>query len=515
MPKRSKEVPFMVKKVPLDYYPPRYQANFQSMPILYLELLENKQKVKKELRNKEYEPPVDRVEMASVSVPTTYQAEAEPVTETDKDFEVKEYEDESTTTKKVRGKNIKILDLTEPTDTPQKEYVEEPKRKDEGESERRGSDAELEEKRKYEEDDYKKVEPRIENRELDEDREVRSRLEQRFSKLKQEYKSRSNRESDKDNTYSRTSSRSDKYESIQNKLTELREVTKEEFQETNLPIENSDNDVSSEVKNEEAKNEEDTSSETQKKLMDMFSQDKSSPQLITSSISSNVSFQKSESFIPPTLSQINNGVVRDNKGVRDMSKGISKQEEEDEVQKREYLDKFAILKRKYKEFKVPEFSPYTDIGTMKRTYESALKQLNLDSSVETYKKYLIGGFMATQWVVNKFLKIDMTGFAEQQILSMNQYDTLLVELGEKQRFQVPSQLPVELKLLLLVGFNAIIFIVSKMFLKSSGDNILGSINKMAEKAKPATPQAPKPHMKGPSMDDLADIENLVKKSKKD
>ena len=123
--------------------------------------------------------------------------------------------------------------------------------------------------------------------------------------------------------------------------------------------------------------------------------------------------------------------------------------------------------------------------------------------------------MATQWVVNKFLKIDMTGFAEQQILSMNQYDTLLVELGEKQRFQVPSQLPVELKLLLLVGLNAIIFIVSKMFLKSSGDNILGSINKMAEKAKPTTPQAPKPHMKGPSMDDLTDIENLVKKSKKD
>ena len=140
-------------------------------------------------------------------------------------------------------------------------------------------------------------------------------------------------------------------------------------------------------------------------------------------------------FVPPTLSQINNGVVRDNKGVRDMTRGLSKQEDEEDAERRLYLDKFSILKRKYKDFKMPEFSPYSDISIMKRTYDSAVKQLHLDSTVETYKKYLIGGFTLTQFLFSKFLKMDMTGFAEQQILSMNQYEQVLVEIGEKSYFK--------------------------------------------------------------------------------
>jgi hypothetical protein len=196
---------------------------------------------------------------------------------------------------------------------------------------------------------------------------------------------------------------------------------------------------------------------------------------------------------------------------------VSKQEEDEDMEKRMYLDKFAILKRKYKEFKVPEFSHYSDVNTMKKTYESAVKQLHLDSTVETYKKYLIGGFTLTQFLFNKFLKIDMTGFAEQQILSMNQYEQVLVEIGEKSYFKAPSKMSPEIKLLFLIGFNAVLFLVSKMILKASGDNILGSINKLSEKKQEQPQSQPqKVHMRGPSMDDLTNMENLIKnKTKKE
>lgn len=557
MPRSREKKSLIVKKVPLDYYPDRFQSNFPSMPILYLELLENKQKVKKDLRNKEYVPPIDRVEMANVNVPTTNQAENQTVNEIDKDFELKEYEEDSTTMKKFGKKNIKILDLTEPDS----EKISQSSIQKEDQQEHTTNLQNDEKSRELPKDEkpYTKElsnrhtppskETRQQEREEEsnkindnEDEIIRRRLEKRFNIIKEEYSKSRSRE-DRKNYESNRSTPSSKYENIQSKLlssntskyeqySENKDTSKDERRkETRTEEESSSNDRNDQESRKDStrseyREENETSdqtitseddSETHKKLLEMFSQSSSTATNSNYSFSqqqSSSSSQKQEPFIPPTLSQINNGVVRDNKGVRDITRGISKQEEEEEITKRDYLDKFAILKRKYKDFKMPELSPYSDIGTMKRTYDSAVKQLHLDSNVETYKKYLIGGFSLTQFLFTKFLKIDMTGFAEQQILSMNQYEQILVDIGEKSYFKAPSQMAPEFKLVLLIGFNAVIFLISKMIFKASGDNILASINKMAEK-KDTTSQNQKPHMKGPSMDDLNDLESIIKKSKKE
>ena len=110
MPPKKDKNKIVVRKVPLDYYPERYHASFPPMPILYLELLENKQKVKKDLKNKDYVPPVDRIELSN-QVPTPEQAESQVDKEIDKDFELKEYEEDNTVMKKVGKKSIKILEL--------------------------------------------------------------------------------------------------------------------------------------------------------------------------------------------------------------------------------------------------------------------------------------------------------------------------------------------------------------------------------------------------------------------
>ena len=112
----KKHKTFKVVKVPLDYFPNSQPANFPPMPILYLELLENKDKVKKEFRNKDYIPPQERI-MES-NIPTTNQAESQNQTyqEIDKDFVIQDYSSEYPEQKSGFKKRepLKILDLSEP-----------------------------------------------------------------------------------------------------------------------------------------------------------------------------------------------------------------------------------------------------------------------------------------------------------------------------------------------------------------------------------------------------------------
>lgn len=542
MPPKKDKNKIVVKKVPLDYYPERFHSSFPPMPILYLELLENKQKVKKDLKNKDYIPPVDRIELSN-QVPTPEQAESQVDKEIDKDFELKEYEEDNTVMKKVGKKSIKILDLTEP-DKEKKEEINEDKKYEfyESSNDQESYNYKEEAPREDRKESREKDKPRSrDDDDIDYDK-IKKRLEQRYDKIKEEYRTSRQSRDTKD-----IKKNNDKYESRDRKdvdyykseNTSPKREKQDKYEERyEDKYDNREKESIVPTVNEEEKkpkNKLGNEDEVQQKIMDLFTVDEKQPtkhvsfqssvptqsnnQSYTSSSSSQQNNQpQSNVFVPPTLSQINNGVIKDNKGVRDMTRGLSKQEDEEDAERRLYLDKFAILKRKYKDFKMPEFSPYSDISIMKRTYDSAVKQLHLDSTVETYKKYLIGGFTLTQFLFSKFLKMDMSGFAEQQILSMNQYEQVLVEIGEKTYFKAPSKMAPEFKLVMLIGFNAVIFLISKMILKASGDNILSSINKVAEKKEtqsvPSGPQ--KNHMKGPNMDDLADLQSMIgNKSKKD
>ena len=54
----KKDNKIKIVKVPLKTKSKDVFPNFPPMPVLYLELLENKDKIKPELRNKDYVPPV-------------------------------------------------------------------------------------------------------------------------------------------------------------------------------------------------------------------------------------------------------------------------------------------------------------------------------------------------------------------------------------------------------------------------------------------------------------------------
>jgi hypothetical protein len=206
---------------------------------------------------------------------------------------------------------------------------------------------------------------------------------------------------------------------------------------------------------------------------------------------------KTERNIPPSLAELeaNGGYIR-KQHLRDINV-VSRNEQEEEDLKREMLFKFDLLKKSYPNGIIPEYSIHTDFNSMKKSYDDTVRRLSLDSTVDNYKQYLIGGFMACEFLLGNFFNLEMQGFTQQQILSMNQYEKLLIELGEKSYVPTGSKWPVELRLLFMIIINAGVFIVSKMILKKTGANLLGMMNSLNI---PKPSQQPKRKMRGPNID---------------
>ena len=201
---------------------------------------------------------------------------------------------------------------------------------------------------------------------------------------------------------------------------------------------------------------------------------------------------------PPTLAELQqNGGYQPRSQLRDINQ-INPNEAEDEDAKREILFKFELLKKSYPGANVPEYTIHTDMNTLQRSYDDCVRRLSLDSTVESYKTYLVYGFMGCEFLLGNFLGFDMQGFTQQQIVQMHSYEKLLIELGEKSYVPSGSSWPVELRLLFMIIMNAAFFLVSKMMMKKTGANLMGMINTMSAKKK-ATTNAPKRKMRGPTI----------------
>ena len=180
--------------------------------------------------------------------------------------------------------------------------------------------------------------------------------------------------------------------------------------------------------------------------------------------------------MPPTLAELENTGQYTRKREYGDVNNVYNDEYEKEDEKRELLFKFDILRKKYRDSNIPDYTIHTDLYTMKKEYETKVKTLTLDSNVDTYKKYLIHSFMLVELVLGKFMGFDMEGYTQQQIVSINSYEKLLIELGEKSYISTGSKYPVELRLLFLVIINTGFFLVGKMIIKNTGADIFSTLN---------------------------------------
>lgn len=178
---------------------------------------------------------------------------------------------------------------------------------------------------------------------------------------------------------------------------------------------------------------------------------------------------------PPTLDEIQ----AKNPAEQILKREYRFPQNEDEAaakRRNEVYFQYQVLKRMHPSAPIPEFTMYSDPDLMAQKYEMIAKKLSLDSSVENWKRYMIIFVMGLEVVLGK-MSFDVEGFAQQQLIQMNTYDSLLVEMAEKSYTpNGKSKWPVEVRLLMMLTVNMAMFIVCRMIQKRTGTNLLGSIN---------------------------------------
>jgi len=195
--------------------------------------------------------------------------------------------------------------------------------------------------------------------------------------------------------------------------------------------------------------------------------------------------------IPPSISEITSGKVQvDSNGVRNLDY-ITHDEQAEQENKKDLLRKFSILKRKYPIAHIPNHTEHTDLQTLQRDYKSIVKQLEIEEKSQRYKQWLLWGFLGLEFVLLNYASFeDIRGFWDQQKNSMNQYESLLYELGEKNYIVDEKKWPVEIRLLGLMASNAVFFIIGKMAERKFGINpinMFNNINKPQENFNSFTP----------------------------
>jgi hypothetical protein len=177
---------------------------------------------------------------------------------------------------------------------------------------------------------------------------------------------------------------------------------------------------------------------------------------------------------PPPLKEIKRNYDGNRPRVDDLNDATSTKDEDD--RKRELLFKFTRLRKNYPAANVPDFNMLSNHDNMKRTYDTTIKNLAIDSNVESYKTYLIIFFMGTEMALGK-VGLDMEGYTQQQTLQMNKYEKLLVELEEKSYMpNAVSKWSVEMRLVFLSLTQTALFVVSKLVASKTNFNILSAYN---------------------------------------
>ena len=181
---------------------------------------------------------------------------------------------------------------------------------------------------------------------------------------------------------------------------------------------------------------------------------------------------------PPKLSELQkSGVLKDDRTIPTINRLSEEEEEDEEDKKRELLFKFSLLKKSYNtKIDIPEFTVHSNYKRMVEVYENTLRHLSLESSVDQYKNMLIGGFMLCEYIFGVWLSLDMAGYTQAQIVNLSQYERLLIELGSKNYTPEAQNWPIEFRLIGMIVLNAVIFVVSKLILKKTGNNIMNMMN---------------------------------------
>ena len=141
-------------------------------------------------------------------------------------------------------------------------------------------------------------------------------------------------------------------------------------------------------------------------------------------------------------------------------------------EKQKVIAQFSMIGKMYPNAKVPYVSMQTDLNFMKQEYETLIKNLKINDSQQRNKQILTMAFYAVEFLLGKFMKLNMAGFANEQLKNMDKYDRLLIEIGHKHYMpNAPERFPVEVRLLGLVLMQTALFIIVQKIATGVSNNM--------------------------------------------
>jgi hypothetical protein len=254
---------------------------------------------------------------------------------------------------------------------------------------------------------------------------------------------------------------------------------------------NNTNNNDDDVADEESDMDEDDYDDDEKEYDYDDESDEHQETLPTQSTENNIN-NNNPTFIPPSLNTVDSDKIKKEQNEQDVA-----------TRRKELLFRFNILRKGYKGQSIPEFTEYSDVDMMQSAYDDTLRNLKLDASVNSYKQYLTMGFMGLEVMLVRYFKFESAeGLAACHSTYMDQYDQLLVELGEKTYLSGMNNMPVEVRLLMMIVINTIIFIGSKTIMSS----VIGN-NSSSSTTNTQQPASGVKIMKGPPKDFMDDKED--------
>lgn len=181
--------------------------------------------------------------------------------------------------------------------------------------------------------------------------------------------------------------------------------------------------------------------------------------------------------------------------------------EEDDRQ--EYLIKLKILKKANPTFEFPHYTEHTDLHTLQKIYKDSVKLINLEKNVDSYRVWLMAGFLGIELLACK-AGLDFKGFSKFQFKKMEKYESMLVELGEKSYSNFAANWPVEIRLLGVIILDACIFYLGKLVSDYAGEGVADIFGMLFGMPTGKANREKKKKMRGPSIKP-EDIRNMNKK----
>jgi hypothetical protein len=145
--------------------------------------------------------------------------------------------------------------------------------------------------------------------------------------------------------------------------------------------------------------------------------------------------------------------------------------EQIEEERQEYLYKLKKIRQRKPDLQLPPYGEHSTHDELKKIYDETMRDISVEYNIKSYKGYMTGSFLLIEFLCTQFFGINMTGYAKTQMSLIDDYNELLDELGEKSYMGFGSWLPVEVRLLGVILFNAAIFYIGKLIAEKGGETV--------------------------------------------